>query len=451
MFVIFVPIGLSMYADKNKAKFSASLSYTLLAIEPPKNNDQSMSAVEKIFVSLTSTYASISDWERIKTGKYNPPISFEIVSLDGYIQFIIRVQSTYAEYVSALFYAQYPECRIYEIADYTDRLPTSFVPGTAMHDCWGAELVLTKPYFVPIRTYTNNSVSFNAKNPNVYDTPFANLLEVLSRLKRGEIIGIQIVATPVDDSWQEAGWKYLKELMGEKPKEAGSTFLGSIVTFIMEFFMGFVQELTSGMGLFASAEAKKEEKKFEPKTSYERNVLMGVESKITKPGYQAVVRLLYVARKEVFNKTRGVVPLLGAIKQFSGLNGFKPGNGTTKGSGRFAGTKAKTLAKSQSDFIKRYRGRSGGSKDPKYFLNVEELTSLFHLPISGIRAPMIARAAARTAEPPSGLPIDFDEASVSGSANGPSVLSAAPAVEEESSPDTSSDDDANVPPGLPVV
>jgi hypothetical protein len=408
--LVLAPIVLSWRADKRKSEFSKNIEYVLLAIEPPKNNDQVLTAVEKIFLSLTSTFAKVTEWEKLTKGKFNPPYSFEIVSLDSYIQFIVRVQRSYAEYVSALFYAQYPECRVFEVTDYAERIPTDFSPTTGTHDCWTTEFVLTKSQFVPIRTYSQNTTNFNAKNPTVFDTPFANLLEVLSRLKRGEMIGVQIVATPTDDKWQEDGWKFLKELLGEKPKSQTSLF-SHIIVFLATTISGLIQSVVSTYEP-GPAEVKKEEKKSEPKTNLEKNMLQGVENKISKPGYQSVVRVLYAARKEVFNKARGVTPLMGAIKQFSGLNAFKPG---TKGSlvgdkGWTKKTKANNLAKSQTKLIKRYKSRAAKGLDGSYILNVEELTSLFHLPISGIRAPMISRVAAKTAEPPSALPVELLEA-----------------------------------------
>lgn len=407
--VIVIQLYLSWYADKKKSEFGSQIEYVLLAIEPPKNNDQVLTAVEKIFLSLTATWSKISDLDKYTTGKFNPPYSFEIVSLDSYIQFIVRVQKTYAEYVAALFYAQYPECRVYEIADYASRLPVDFNPETATHDCWATELVLSKNQFIPIKTYTQSGVNFNAKNPSVFDTPFANLLEVLSHLKRGEMIGVQIVATPTDDTWQDDGWKYLKELLGDKPKPK-STLTGEVVDFVSGMSWGLIQSAISSYNP-GKAEAKKEEKKVEPKTNLDKNMLQGVENKISKPGYQAVVRLLYIARKEVFNKARGVVPLLGAIKQFSGLNSFKPGKkGSLNSSGWLKSTKEKKLAESKAKLVKRYKSRAAKSLDGAYILNVEELTSLFHLPISGIRAPMISRVAAKTSEPPNTLPVDLLEA-----------------------------------------
>lgn len=411
-------------AEKNRVSFDASLTYVILAIEPPKDNEQMLSAVENIFLSLSATFKFVSEWERVAEGKHVIPFSFEIVSIDGYIQFLVRTEQGLVEYVSALFYAQYPDCRIYEIEDYAERVPDICGEPDGTHDCWGTELALRKEDFIPIKTYLSwdttsgleerdimqiQKETHDIKRPNIFDTPFANLIEVLGRLKRGELVGLQIVATPANDAWQEKAEMRLKELTGEASGRKPGV-IERVFVFVYDTLKGLFDALVSsytGETIGLSSEKKPEKK--EPKDIREAKLRKVVEAKLAKPGYECVFRLLYVSRTPVFNKARGVMPIMGALKQFAGFNGFRPGELTTDVLGWYR--KEPRLLKLKKAFITQYKRRAQISmnKIKTYILNTEELTSLFHLPISGIRSPMVARVEAKTSDAPAGLPIEFEE------------------------------------------
>ena len=89
--------------------------------------------------------------EKYYKGHYQRWFSFEIVSIDGYIQFIIRTEKKFRDLVESAIYAQYPEAEITEVDDYTKGFPDTFPNDT--HDLWGTEWTLVEDNEYPIRTY----------------------------------------------------------------------------------------------------------------------------------------------------------------------------------------------------------------------------------------------------------------------------------------------------------
>jgi hypothetical protein len=401
-----VKVLIENYAKKKREEYARTLAFTTLAIEPPRNNDQTLVAVEKIFLSLTATYSAVSEKERILEGKFPLPFSFEIVSLDGFIQFIARVPSEYADYLSALFYAQYPECRIFEIEDYAMRIPSHFGEDSNF-ECWGADLVLTAPQFFPLKTYAQ--AGGYSGNKGSFDSPYANLLEVMSRLRRGEMLGIQIAVIPTDDAWQKEGLVFAKDLASGKKEKKSSGPLTDFFEWIMHMIFGLLDHaVTGGAGKKGGDTKETQKKELDASTKAK---IAAIESKCAKPGYKGCVRVLYTGRKDVFSTKRGVIPLLGCLRQWSGFNSFALGKRTvTVGKGWSKKTKAQRLLQRQKSLIKRYQDRAPSGLDGSYILNIEELTSLFHLPITSVKAPLVTRVSAKTAEPPTSLPTDISDA-----------------------------------------
>lgn len=64
--------------------------------------------------------------------------------------------------------------------------------------------------------------------------------------------------------------------------------------------------------------------------------------------------------------------------------------------------------------MKAYQSRSWGMGATPYFLNAEELATLWHFPTINIKAPLVKKAEARRAEPPVGLPVTFLENTLPG-------------------------------------
>jgi hypothetical protein len=113
------------------------------------------------------------------------------------------------------------------------------------------------------------------------------------------------------------------------------------------------------------------------------------------------MRGVYVARKEVFKPERGVNALKGAIGQFNSPTA----NSIIEKSSTFSRNPKKKAIK-QTDLMKAYRKRKISFASKWFVLNIEELATLWHFPMSHVKTPMVQKAATKAAEPPVGLPIE---------------------------------------------
>ena len=141
----------------------------------------------------------------------------------------------------------------------------------------------------------------------------------------------------------------------------------------------------------------------------ERNVLEAIENKISKFGYEAAIRFIYIDKKDEFTQLN-VAAVSGAFKQFGtqDKNSFKMVSETkTSVTGALLTTKSwfrkgKIYARKRAIYDA-YRSR----KFPKKFsvLCTEELATIFHFPLATVGAPLLKRVETRKGEPPSNLPI----------------------------------------------
>jgi hypothetical protein len=148
-------------------------------------------------------------------------------------------------------------------------------------------------------------------------------------------------------------------------------------------------------------------------TPGEREIIAGIEEKITKFGFDCNIRYIYLAKRDVFFGPRARVPY-SFFKQLSieNLGGFKPNKKTiTKSKSVFFWFLDKRRLYLRKRRIFRYYCQRltpyfplpGGT----YVLNTEELATLFHFP-GRITAPApgLARIEAKKGQATPGLPIE---------------------------------------------
>ena len=107
------------WLKKRREKYLANIKQQLLAIDIPKDNEQSLVAVEQIFATLAGIKSGPNLYEKYWLGKTQLSYSLEIISLEGYIQFLIRTPEQFRDLVEAAIYAQYPEAEITEVDEST--------------------------------------------------------------------------------------------------------------------------------------------------------------------------------------------------------------------------------------------------------------------------------------------------------------------------------------------
>ncbi|MFA6909150.1 MAG: hypothetical protein WC289_04705 [Patescibacteria group bacterium] len=385
--------------------YDSKIQFTLLAIDVPKNNEQTPKAVEHIFAHLSAIQKHGTLYERYFEGFSQPAFSLEIVSIEGYIQFLIRTPVKFRDLVEAAIYAQYPDAEITEVEDYIDSVPKPLdYPKNTEYNMWGTEFKLTNKQLYPIKTYP----SFEHPLTQTFLDPMASLLEIFSRFGPGEQLWLQIVTTPSDNHWREAGIALIRKLVGKKTESHGADWL----YFPREIFRGLSESFTAGIiPTTSEGEAHKKNDNDPPSLMLhlspdERSTVEAVGMKISKMGFLSKIRMIYTARKEVYNRGKGVDAVIGAIKQFNtlDLNGFTL-NKKTRTKVHYINVKRRLLWRKRR-ILWGYRYRSLKRGRSKFILNTEELATLFHFPVLTVKAPMVQKADTKKAEPPSRLPTE---------------------------------------------
>jgi hypothetical protein len=98
-----------MWLIKVQTDYCKKIKHILLAIDIPRANEQSPRAVENMLAYLAGAHGTINWFEKYWEGKCQQYFSFEIVSIDGYTQFIIRTPLDFRYLVES---AVYPRIRM---------------------------------------------------------------------------------------------------------------------------------------------------------------------------------------------------------------------------------------------------------------------------------------------------------------------------------------------------
>lgn len=383
--------------------------FVLLAIDIPQENLQTPKAVEQIFAQLHGSISGINMKEKWWEGKTQDSYSLEIISIGGYVQFLIRSNAALRDLVEAAVYAQYPDAEITEVADYTEGSPQTF-PDQTMN-IWGTEFVLAKGDAYPIRTYPEFE---HSAAEDIYKDSMAALLEIMAKLQPTEQVWLQFVITPASDSWQNASQKVV-DLLAGKPVKKEKTFLDRVGDAPLHAISAVSDAVIPNLFGQEEEEAKRPAdfvwSLMQHLTPGEKSDIEKIEDKMSKIGFRVKFRLAYLAKHSIFSKARGVAPIVGAIKQFNtiNLNAFD--------SSKLVKTDApvyffvpKRIAYRQKKFMAAYRARSNHrGAGHGSILNIEELATVWHFPMNTVRAPLVKKADAKRAEPPTELPIETPE------------------------------------------
>ncbi|MDD5567048.1 MAG: hypothetical protein PHH01_02540 [Patescibacteria group bacterium] len=378
-------------------KFIASTKFILLAIDVPREIEPNLKAIEHIYSHFFGVFSKPNIVEKYIKGKVQLTVSVELVSIGGYIQFIIRTPEKYRDLVESAIYAQYPETVITEVEDYTADIPLKY--PNDKYEAFGSVIGFNRPNPYPIKTY----IEFEHSLSQQFADPMASLLEILSKIKQGEQIWIQMVLRPTE------GKKYLSQaqsiinkIIGEK-KAVSKGLLSSVggVTH------GTYETITASL-ISPSEQVQKPQN--QPKnwmmqlTPREKSVVEAIQIKTSKKSFETKFRYVYVAEKGLVNKGIGINAIFGSLNQFAAMdmNSFRPDKRTfTKGN--FIFFNKLRLHSLQRKLVKNYKKRLAGTG---IILNTEELASIFHFPTLTVKAPLVKRIESKRGEPPVGLPIE---------------------------------------------
>lgn len=316
----------------------------------PKNNEKTPAAAELLFAALHGTFDYSS--------KKQPIMSFEIVSVNKFIQFYFYVPKYLKEFVEGQFYAQYPSVEITVADDYASNLKErKYIVG--------ADLQTTKDDVFPIKTFESFDVD-----------PLSGITSVLSGTDAKDEVWVQVCVTPIDDSWQKKALNYTKAI--RSGRDPGESFWRSIAKEVL-----------------GAARSKTAEGQAVPVAAKEVSgpmqlALKGIEDKTTKLGFKTTVRVIS-ASPDYTAARRRLSSVVGAFKQYNtvNMNGLVQGN-----------------ALEGDVMLDLYRRRAIGAKP--YILNIAELASIYHLPGENVATPTMDWAGSKKGEPPQNLPIMDD-------------------------------------------
>lgn len=385
------------------------IKWVVLEIRVPRELRKTPKAMEQVFMSIHGVKNNPSSWkEKWWDGEVTMWFSAEIVSFGGEIHFYMVVPDKHKNFVEAALYAQYTDIEVVETEDYIGRLPSTMEDLKARgYDLFGNELILAKPDAYPIRSY----VDFEAAEEEKTLDPISAMLETIAKIRPQETIWIQILFRPkVDDSWKVESEKLVDELIDKIRKRRGGEGgpSGETTAFTYPFY-----------------------------TTGDKEVIDAIERNIAKPGFDALIRYIYIAPKEFYNEGFARRGIYSAFNQYASeaFNKFRHNiKAWTKvgwyyypwvfpGRRKFA-RQRRIYQKYRTRWIyddpetsplEKFLGITPfnwgiGARAKKMVLNTEELATIYHLPTNVVlTGPLLKGVEARKIGPPAGLPIYGEE------------------------------------------
>ena len=394
--------GLELYQKYRQDKHTAHWKWIVLAVDVPALNLQTPKAVEQMFNHLAGAHEHGDITEHFRGGHKQRWFSFEIISIEGYIQFLIRTEEGFRDLVEAALYAQYPDAEVVEVEDYVASAPDHF--PNAEYDMWAADFTLSENDAFPIRTY--REFEHNISKDTQLKDPMGAFLESFSRIGPGEQVWFQILLEPTSNSWKEKAIKQIKEVIGETRSHATGSptiqAIGNAPAQLLQLINTEVFGAVPGEGAHEEREGPPNQIQY--LTPGQSKMVEAMELKISHIGFKTKLRAVYLARKEVFRKERAVHAIIGAMNQYNipSANSLVPS--FTSNTSYFF--KKERSAHRKSLLMKAYKKRKLKIGSNSFILNVEELATIWHFPMSHIKTPLLQKAQGKRAEPPAGLPVE---------------------------------------------
>lgn len=379
--------------------------YVLMSVNVPKENEQSMKAIEQIYAQIYGIRRDPTWADKWWRGWTQSLVSFEIESDGGYSQFYIRCLDKQQDVIETAIYAQYPDAEIKTIEkehEYTNKLNVKMIEDKS-YDLYGCEFVLEKHEKFCIRHWRGWEHSL----PGKFIDPMAAVLEIMSRMQPGEHMWFQMMSEPIPlEELNHECQEEINKIIGEHKTKL--TFFDHLIDFPVKLLTVLADNI---FGNPEESSIKEKEGKRIFLVEYEREAVTELDMKRSRWPFRSKIRFIYFAKKEIFNQEKARRGFFGAMKQFKFLNSFLEGKYTKvelKDTYWFDHyyeffQKIRLFWRKRS-LIWNYkamdmeRGETEG-----YALSCEELASLYHFPQIDVRAPFVQKAESRRVEPPTQL------------------------------------------------
>ncbi len=403
-------IAWKLYIIYIRIQYLKATEWSMVELKVPENILKTPKSMEQIFAAMAGIFSyGLSTINVYIEGQVEPWISFELVGYDGGVHFYVYFPSKFRNLLESAIYAQYPEAEIYPAEDYTKLIGTGLPNET--YDLWGTDMILTRESYYPIKTYPFFEEMVEERRVD----PIASITEVMSNLKKGEMIWLQVLISPtanlpiMANLWQQEGEEKIAELAGRPNAKKQK--------------QGVVLEWAKNVARAPSEPpiwgAKKEEAA--PTLRFlhpgEQDIVKAIANKISKFGFETNIRWIFIDRRDSFSRNN-VSAILGAFHQLraENLNSLRPDKKTMT---LKTGWMAKILPKYKKmiefsrkrklfdGYIKRRFGKHNKVRDEKFsILNTEELATIYHFPAAVVAAPKLDRLGAKKGGPPADLPIE---------------------------------------------
>ncbi len=388
LFVALFPLVHAAFLHLQQERYKYNIKWVLLELKMPREVLKSPKGMEQVLVTLQSLRNSAGSLkDKYIEGQVTQWFSLEIMSISGEVHFYVRTPEKHKNVVEAAFFSYYSDIEVIEIDDYVGGvLPVDVEEMKEKNlDLWGMEIGLAKSEAYPIKTYPK----FEDPEENRQIDPIGNLLEVFGKGKSQEMILLQVLIAPAGSDWKDVADDEIEKL--RKP-----------------------QFVDSG----------EDKKTMVARSPGQTAILEAVEENTAKPAFSTLIRVTYVAPKEIFSDGYVRSGIMGALNQYGtvSLNAFKGNSASVPKVKSRIRKQTKTDAR-KGVFLWNVRNRwvppeswigrflSSYADAPnftskRFLMNVEAIATVFHPPTSFVlTAPHISRMESRKAGTPAGLAI----------------------------------------------
>jgi len=317
---------------KNRGREKTSLESVLLQVALPRDNEIKIDTAEQLFSSLSA----IGKGSLFKSP---PHLSFEIVGMPGDIRFYVHTPKKLMDLVEKQINGAYPDAEI-KVVNVESVKREGMVIGNE-YNIFSPEgkvaftsLQLKSENYKPIKVYKDLPTD-----------SLSSITSVLAKMTEGEGAAIQILVAPANSNWKKRGRNYLTKTKKIESNPETAKY---------------------------SSDAKE---------------LEGIETKISKPGFETIIRIVVSSTSKESAETH-LGNIVSIFSQFEAINSFK------KSKYRFKGM-------FMNDFLYRYLPMMGKSS----VLTSEELATIFHFPNKSVTTPNIFWMNAKRAPAPATIPV----------------------------------------------
>ncbi len=395
--------------------FISGIEFVLLEIIPPRDVLRSPQAMELFITNALYHWSMKGGKEEYWQGAVWFWFSLEVVSIEGQVHFYIRTPSRIRDLIETQMYAQYPQSQVKEVEDYT--LAVDEISEKSSWNGWGCEFKLEKSEAFPLRTYIDFGLDKDPKEEYKVD-PISPVIELFGSLGKGEQAWVQILITPSKRTYHTKGTIFGKHDWIEESKVQ--------IKKLLKVYTQYKQD-PAHPGRFATEIRSPD---------FFKKTIESMSVKTTKLGFETGIRLVYVAKKEIFpvgsrtNHSRNIRLIFRqyAKPDSNELSRFNSAQADLYG-GVFT-ISNDTVMRTADRIVHEYRERAffhlplrhhlfsvhtiPWPLSPMFFpaylhhetfvLNAEELATLFHFPGQILKVPTLERIESKEASPPTNLP-----------------------------------------------